>query len=305
MLDDADVKNMCDTLERQRGINPKQAQNVVLGLLQKPGRKKALAKAQAILNAPVERAPPKPPPETKPNKKAKKPKVKPAAIKLATVMNLVTSDDETPESRAPEDEPTSSSSSEPDECDQNQIEAVQEKLSLLRYQLEQAKQNEDFEGCITLRDAIKATEQQLAAGSTNTGQHSQVATLRTQLGQRLVSLQQLLAQSQRDQPCQQESHEEKQRKFIERVQAEQATMLADLEEQSSVARAEVGAIPTVLARLQAMLSTTNDNTHLTEEHFEIQEASNQALAALKKCQHLSKPSGFNDIVNSARQWCQQ
>ena len=89
VLDDTDMKSMCDKLERQRGISPAQAQKIVLDLLHKPGRKKALTKAVAILDAATKakaaQVAPKPQQETAPKKKTKKARAKPSAMKLAKV----------------------------------------------------------------------------------------------------------------------------------------------------------------------------------------------------------------------------
>eukprot|EP00658_Telonema_sp_P-2_P065032 TRINITY_DN54380_c0_g1_i1.p1 TRINITY_DN54380_c0_g1~~TRINITY_DN54380_c0_g1_i1.p1 ORF type:complete len:733 (-),score=227.13 TRINITY_DN54380_c0_g1_i1:250-2448(-) len=317
VLDADDVQRMCVKLEKQKSLTPSQAQTLILNLLDSAPQLAARSQVMTIFELATAQSAIKPPPSAPAKSKAsrkRKNKNKPSNSHKTKHVLPVSDDDEVEPNCGGEmdaivvDGSSSCSSSEPEETDSqfHRADELREKLCSLQEQLQIAKQNDDFETCIALRDLVKLCEQELAQAVS--AQNVEVNALRTQLDQRLGLLRQQLAQMQREMKQPQavvakDTAVQQERAFLDQIRAEQDMVLAELEKGSAMARAEVAAIPSVLAQLQSVLATTDDETELTQEHEDAQKASDRVLATLRKCQPFTRRLEFDSTVKSALQCC--
>lgn len=296
------------------------AKKVVENIVSKEGRKKAKNKFNGVyeraaaeakkLEAALAAAPEKPK-EPKKNTRSKR-AAKSKALRQAAQARVSESEDE-------DESPVSGghanfgpnsfgASSSTDDSDADDHEELREKLALLRAKLDLAKRNDDFESCIALRDQINSAEQQLSQAESSGGAQGRGSGLsvRAQLAQNLALLQQHLAQaaSGSSSGSKHAAAEAKQKSVLARIRTEQANVLEQLEQKSANARAEVAAIPSAVAQLQALLQDTDDCADLSQNHFEVQGVCENVLGNLRSCQPIHSKLGFDGIVEGARGWCQ-
>jgi len=294
------------------------AKKVVENIVGKEGRKKAKNKLNGVyeraaaeakkLEAALAAAPEKPK-EPKKNTRSKR-AAKSKAIRQAAQARMSDSEDEdeSPVSGGHGNFGSFGASSSTDDSDTDDHEELREKLALLKAKLDFAKRNDDFESCIALRDQVNAAEQQLSQAESSGGEQSQNSGLsvRAQLAQNLVLLQQHLAQaaSGSSSGSKHAAAQAKEKSVLARIRTEQANMLEQLEQKSANARAEVAAIPSAVAHLQALLQDTDDSADLSQNHFEVQGVCENVLGNLRSCQPIHSKVGFDGIAEEARRWCQ-
>jgi len=295
------------------------AKKVVENIVSKEGRKKAKNKFNGVyeraaaeakkLEAALAAAPEKPK-EPKKNTRSKR-AAKSKAIRQAAQARMSESEDEdeSPASGGNFGPSSFGASSSTDDSDTDEHEELREKLALLKAKLDLAKRNDDFESCIGLRDQINSAEQQLSQAESSGGAQGRSSGLsvRAQLAQNLALLQQHLAQaaSSSSSGSKQAAAEAKQKSVLARIRTEQANVLEQLEQKSANARAEVAAIPSAVAQLQALLQDTDDCADLSQNHFEVQSVCQNVLGNLRACQPIHSKLGFDGIVEGARGWCKK